>query len=86
MLSSEPCRFDPNDLVFRGKKLEGFTMYEWLQTTSLPAQMLAVNKVQGLVSDVLATRVQAKSSFNDYERALSIARESSSQGKVLFVP
>ena len=86
MLSSEPCRFDANDLVFRGKKVEGFTMYEWLESTSLFGQMRAIGKVQGLVSDVLATRVQDKSPLDAHERALSLALESSTQGKVLFVP
>ena len=86
MLSSAPCQLDPNDLVFRGKKAEGFTMYEWLKTTSLLGQMRAVGKVQRLVSDVLATRVQYKSSLEDHEQALSMALAKSSDGKVLFVP
>jgi hypothetical protein len=86
MLSSEPCRLDVSDLVFRSKKVEGFTMYEWLRTTSLLRQMRAVGKVQGLVNDVLATRVQAKSPLGDHARALTLAHESASQGKVLLAP
>jgi NADPH:quinone reductase-like Zn-dependent oxidoreductase len=86
MLSSEPCRLDVSDLVFRSKKVEGFTMYEWLRTTSLLGQMRAVGKVQGLVNDVLATRVQAKSPLGDHARALTLAHESASQGKVLLAP
>ena len=86
MLSSEPCRLDPHDLVFHGKRVEGFTMYEWLETTSLFGQMRAVGRVQGLIDDVLATRVQEKAPLDDHERALSLALESSSEGKVLFVP
>jgi NADPH:quinone reductase len=86
MLSSEPCRFDTKDLLFRGKRVEGFAMYEWLRTTSLLGQLRAVGKVQGLVGDVLATRVQAKSSLDDHEQALAIALAKSSDGKVLFVP
>jgi NADPH:quinone reductase-like Zn-dependent oxidoreductase len=86
MLSSEPCRLDPNDLVFKGKRVEGFTMYEWLRTTSLFGQMRAVGKVQGLVGGVLATRVQAKTSLEDHERALAMALGNASEGKVLFVP
>ncbi len=86
MLSSAPCRLDANELVFRGKKLEGFTMYEWLKTTSLFGQMRAVGQVQRLVGDVLATQVQLRAGLDDVERALSVARDNPSAGKVLFVP
>ena len=86
MLSNAPCRFDTNDLVFRGKKVEGFTMYEWLKTTSLFGQLRAIHQVQALVSDVLATRVQKKSALADHESALAQALGSSTLGKVLLVP
>ncbi len=86
MLSNAPCELDPAELVFRGKRVEGFTMYDWLRTTSMLGQLLAVSKVQRRVRDVLATRVQARLPLADHAQALAKAVAGANDGKVLFVP
>lgn len=85
-LSGAPCQVDTAELVFRGKKLEGFTMYDWVRTTGLFGQLRAIRKVQRLVRDVLQTHVQARFALSDHEQALAAARGDASRGKVLFVP
>jgi NADPH:quinone reductase-like Zn-dependent oxidoreductase len=86
MLSNADAVIDPADLVFHGKRVEGFTMYEWLETTSLLGQLYAIMKVQGLVHDTLKTHVRARFSFADHEQALKMAASGASDGKILFVP
>jgi NADPH:quinone reductase len=86
MLSDAACRVDPSEIVFHGKRLEGFTMYDWLRTTNVVAQLFAFMKVQGLVRDVLKTRVRERVPLADHERALTMAIEGASEGKVLLVP
>jgi NADPH:quinone reductase len=85
-LSNAPCQVDANDVVFHGKKLEGFTMYEWLETTSMLRQFLSVLKVQGLLGGVLRTQVKARLGLAECRRAMALSLESASDGKVLFVP
>jgi len=86
MLSDAPCLVDPAELIFQGKRLEGFTMYEWLRTTSLFGQLLAVMSVQGLVRETLKTRIRARLSLGDHDEALTMAMDGASDGKVLLVP
>ena len=86
MLDGAPARLDPSELVFRSKKLEGFTMYEWLRETSLPAQLYALNKVQGLLAGVLRTSVKARLGLEAIDEALIAATTDATGGKVLLVP
>jgi NADPH2:quinone reductase len=85
MLSSEPCRIDPNEIVFHAKRLEGFTMYEWLRTTSVVSQFLTAMRVQGLLAGVLKTHVQARMKLDAVAEALALARAGATGGKVLLV-
>lgn len=57
-----------------------------LRTTSLVAQVLALLRVQGLVGDALKTHVRARVSLEEHDRALTMAMEGASGGKVLLVP
>jgi NADPH2:quinone reductase len=86
MLSDQTCSVDPSELVFRGKRVEGFTMYEWLRTTNIVAQLFAIMRVQGLVRDVLKTTVRARFSLDAHDSALTMAMEGANGGKVLLVP
>ncbi len=86
MLANAPSQIDGKELVFKGKRLEGFTMYEWLRHTSMLGQLLAIMKVQGLLQDVLHTKVRARLPLEKHEEALTMAKESATDGKVLLVP
>ncbi len=86
MLSDAPVHIDPGDLVFRGVRLNGFTMYEWLRTTGVVSQLLAVLKVQGMLAGPLRTTIRARLPLADHAEALRLAREGTTEGKVLFAP
>jgi len=86
MLSDEACRIEGAPLVFEDKRLEGFTMYQWLRTTSLFRQLRTMRKVQGLLGDVLQTKVRARFGLDQCDDALAAVREGTSDGKVLLVP
>jgi NADPH:quinone reductase-like Zn-dependent oxidoreductase len=85
-LSGQPSSLDNDDLVFRGKRVEGFTMYAWQQQTSTLGKVRTVMKVQRQLGGALATEVRATvplagfaAALGDYERAMS-------GGKILFDP
>ena len=61
-------------------------MYEWLRTTNVIAQLIALMNVQGLLRGVLQTRVRARLPLESSDEALTMAMESASEGKVLLVP
>lgn len=85
-LSGAPSSFDPDEVVFRGKRLEGFTMYEWLKTTSMLRQLFTVMQVQGALRGALATEIRARVGLHEHEKALDDYERSMSGGKVLFEP
>ena len=86
MLSNAAVRSGSLELVFPRKSLEGFTMYEWLRTTSTLGQLFALMKVQGLLSNVLRTNVKARFGLDAHEAALAAAMGSASDGKILLAP
>jgi NADPH:quinone reductase-like Zn-dependent oxidoreductase len=83
-LAGQPCRIDPDELLFRRKRVFGFTMYQWLESTSLLGQLRALRAAQRRLGDDLRTEVRAKLPLGDYEEALSLARSGTSDGKILF--
>lgn len=86
MLSSAPCEADSHDLVFRGARLEGFTMYEWVKSTPMIFQFLTVMKAQRLLGGVLATPIRARMKLTDFAEALRLAYDGATDGKILLVP
>lgn len=82
-LSGDAASFDPAELIFGGKRVEGFTMYEWLRNTSLLGQLWTLNRVQRLVRSELKTKVRAQFGLEGFADALE-AVSSSGDGKVLF--
>jgi NADPH:quinone reductase-like Zn-dependent oxidoreductase len=84
-LSDQACRIDPDEIVFRGKRLEGFTMYDWARETSVLMQFATAIKVQSLLTSMLRTQVQARLKLEAHAEALSLAAKYATDGKVLFV-
>jgi NADPH2:quinone reductase len=84
MLSGSPCQVDPNTLVFRSLHIDGFTMYAWLEQTSLFGKLRTLGKAQRRLADDLRSEIRATKPFADYVDALTLARGATSEGKVLF--
>jgi NADPH:quinone reductase len=85
-LSGQPSSFDPSELIFRGKRLEGFTMYDWLRDTSPLRQFLAVMRAQRLLGGPLATDVRRCAPLGEFSEALAENERPPTPGKLLFSP
>ncbi len=85
-LSGQPARADANALLFERKRVEGFTMYEWLESTSLLGQMRVAGAAQAMLSGPLATAVRSKVALEDFAAALDDYERAMSGGKILFTP
>ncbi len=85
-LSGAPIRVDASDVLFARKRVEGFTMYEWLETTSLLGQVRVASAAQALLSGPLATEVRARVGLDAFAEAIDGYERAMSGGKVLFLP
>jgi NADPH:quinone reductase len=85
MLSGSPCRIDTHTLVFRRLRVDGFTMYAWLENTSLLGKLRTLAAAQRRLADDLRSDVRATKSLSEHPDAIALARGTTSEGKVLFV-
>lgn len=84
MLSNEPCQIDTDTLVFRRLRIEGFTMYAWLEKTSLLGKLRVLRAAQRRLGDDLKTEIRATLPLSEHADALARARGATSDGKLLF--
>jgi NADPH:quinone reductase-like Zn-dependent oxidoreductase len=84
MLSRAPCRIDPETLVFRRLRVDGFTMYAWVEQTSMFAKLRALGTAQRRLGDDLRSEIRAARPLAGFSEALVLARGATSEGKVLF--
>jgi NADPH:quinone reductase len=84
MLSGAPCRIDTDTLVFRRLHVDGFTMYAWLEHTSLFGKLRTLAAAQKRLGDDLRSEIRATKPLTDFADALAMARGTTSDGKVLF--
>ncbi|HUJ60835.1 MAG TPA: hypothetical protein VLX92_20170, partial [Kofleriaceae bacterium] len=85
MLSGAPCQVDPYTLVFRRLRVEGFTMYAWLERSSTLGKLRTVMRAQRRLGDDLRSEIRATHSIDEHAAALAAARGATSDGKLLFV-
>lgn len=86
MLSGEKAEVDTPTLVFRRIKIEGFTMYAWLESTSLFGKLRTLRAAQRRLATDLKSEVRATHALAEHAAALAAVRGGTSDGKVLFVP
>jgi NADPH:quinone reductase-like Zn-dependent oxidoreductase len=84
MLSGAPCRIDTDTLVFRRLHVDGFTMYAWLEQTSLLGKLRTLAAAQKRLADDLRSEIRATRPLREFADALAMARGTTSDGKVLF--
>ncbi len=84
MLSGSPCRIDADTLVFRRLRVEGFTMYAWVEQTSMFGKLRALRAAQRRLADDLRSEIRAARPLAELAEALALARGATSEGKVLF--
>jgi NADPH2:quinone reductase len=84
MLSGKPCQVDVDDVVFRRKALVGFSMYEWVEATSMFGQLRMVTAAQRRLGDDLRSEIRTKHPLAEVAAALALARGGTSDGKILL--
>jgi NADPH:quinone reductase-like Zn-dependent oxidoreductase len=87
-LEHEDCRLiDPIDLLFEGKRLEGFYLGRWVEEMGLLRLFSLVRRAQALVvQGVLSTHIRTRLAFDDVPSQLAEHLQHASQGKVLLAP
>ena len=84
MLSGAPCQVDTDTLVFRRLRVDGFTMYAWVEDTSLLGKLRTLGAAQRRLADDLRSEIRATRPLAGFAEALALARSATSEGKVLF--
>ncbi|MFI6520458.1 zinc-dependent alcohol dehydrogenase family protein [Spirillospora sp. NPDC050679] len=85
MMSGEPLAVDPDDLVFRDIRVQGFWLPERLGRLDGPARAdLSAAVLDGLRSGVLAAPVEARYGLADLDAALRHAERPGRAGKILL--
>lgn len=85
-LSEQECRVDPGDLIFGGKKVDGFWLAGWGRKGFGREQLKALVGVPSLMGRGLETPVRARLPLESAGEAVRIAAADMAAGKVLFVP
>jgi len=84
MLANAPVQVDTNTLVFRQLRVEGFTMYAWLEATSLLTKLRTVSAAQRRLADDLRSEIRTTKPLAEFAEMLALARGATSSGKLLF--
>ena len=86
-LEHEDCRLiDPIDLLFQGKRVEGFYLGRYVDSLSLLRLLSLIRRAQSLVvAGVLTTTIQTRLKFEDVPQLLAETLQRSSEGKTLLV-
>ncbi|HNN93294.1 MAG TPA: zinc-binding dehydrogenase [Pseudomonadota bacterium] len=89
MCGSQPdvdCTFDPSELVYRHKRLEGFLLSDWLSHAGYARVVQAALVVQRLLSNDSRGEAPSLMSLDNYHTALELVfRRRMSPGRILFV-
>ena len=78
---------DPMDIIFKGKKLEGFNLNQWIANKNMEELETINNKIQDLIiTGKMKTEIQASFKLDDVVNGIRTYIKSMSSGKVLFKP
>jgi NADPH:quinone reductase len=85
-LSGQPCTVDPAELIYEGKRVEGFWVPQWVAKRSLLGRLRMATGVQKLLATDLATEVRARVPLAGALEALEAYKHDMTGGKVLLMP
>jgi NADPH:quinone reductase len=85
-LSGEPCSVDPAELLYQGKRVEGFWVPKWVEKLSLLGRMKMAMGVQKLLATDLATEVRTRVPLAGVQEAIEAYKHDMTGGKVLVTP
>ena len=77
----------PMDIIFKGKKLEGFNLNEWITNKSTEEFDRISFEIQDLIiQGTLKTKIQASYKLNEVTEGIRTYIKSMSDGKILLKP
>ena len=86
-MSGEPCRVQPDALVFRDLTLRGFWLARWFQRAPEERRRAIVGEIAGLITTgKLHAPIQATYDVSEIKDAVAAAASGGRSGKVLIVP
>lgn len=84
-LSNQPLSFSPRTLMTVGSSVEGFWLGNYMRSVSLPFKLRLIRRLTRLIQQgVLASRVRQSCSLEQIAEAVSMAEDSTLDGKVLL--
>jgi len=88
LLSGDYCsRISPVDLLFQGKRIEGFYLGDWVRRRGMIRTLLAANRVQRMIiSGRLHTEVARRLRFTDLQQGLLDYCKNMTSGKAILTP
>lgn len=85
-LSDQPCTIPLDQLIFRGKSVDGFWLSTWLPAQEPARLQNIMQEVQALMGSELQTEVRGRYGLQDAAKALHEYAAQMSGGKILFTP
>ncbi|HEY4760002.1 MAG TPA: hypothetical protein VIH42_05420, partial [Thermoguttaceae bacterium] len=80
-------RISPVDLLFQGKRIEGFYLGDWVRRRGMIRTLLAANRVQRMIiSGRLHTEVARRLRFTDLQQGLLDYCKNMTSGKAILTP
>lgn len=84
-LSEQPCKIDPDQLIFENKEVDGFLLSDWFPS-SLSEGQNPLTQIAGLLDGERSPGIRACYALEDIDEALRVAAEAITGGKVLLAP
>ena len=85
-LSMQECRIYPGDLIFQGKSVNGFILYDWFASKS-PLYLFSFQKrLKSLANAEFRSEVSARYSLEQAREALGDYKANMTKGKILLLP
>jgi NADPH:quinone reductase-like Zn-dependent oxidoreductase len=84
-LAGELVSFNPGDLIFNQRRVEGFYLGRWIAHQSLPA-LLNMQRQLYRLGDLTHAAIQLHAPLEDVQQAIATYEANMSSGKVLLMP
>jgi NADPH:quinone reductase len=85
-LSEQNCMASPYDLIFQGKKIEGFWVSDWLLGRNFFQQCRMAFTMQRLLSSELQSEIRQRVALKDVPSAIKSYTQEMTKGKMLITP
>lgn len=88
-LSGEQINYDPTNLIFKGHNISNFFVWNWINMLTPEEKShwfgIIVEDINA-GGELFGTKISKKYALNDFQEAMTHAKEHASEGKVLLKP